>query len=260
MGALEPRWGGDYETMQAFAEQLRPLVARRPLLQNTVWAPQAEYGFTVLRNDQLPEAVAALTPVADGSTRVEAMEDLAGAMLAGSHDDWRGLVLLLEASRFSEAATNANWNRGELMLRAAQRPDLAIRYLEFAVAGDPDDGQFHLYLGRAYAQVRNYPLAEAQLQLALRDAKQRPQAMNTQVEVMMHRGQWSDALAADEALTRAYPDFGPGWYSKFRILSRQHDAGAEPALRQFLKTVDRRAPAWRALAERYESLLAAGGR
>ena len=207
MDALQPRWGGSYEAMLAFAAQLEPLVAKRPLLAVRTGAAYADRADRLLANQEYTAEARDLLDIAIRKGSLEdPMQDAAKlywfAEDARLQDRWKSLAYNLQAARFSE---RNEWTHRMIAWGLLQdAPDVSVRHVEIALKQEPASAVLHYIAGAAYnnvgkpAQAQPHYLKAADDQT---DTQHRQASLRELVSMwMFHAG-----LSPKDGSTRAKP-------------------------------------------------------
>lgn len=222
MYSLTPRWGGSYEQMLAYAEELRGYLPGRPQLAINMAAPYVDRGNRLEAADQYtPETMAVLdTAVGIGSNEgalsaaAEAALNLPGDM----DDDNKALAYLLQLSRFAEP--NVPSQRQIALALVQSEPEWSLRYALPAIAREPDNGLGHYLAGAGFYNSRRYEEADREYGLAIKDDDQRQAALREVAQMWLWRGNTDDAAVRKiniknakpyiDRLVREYPEDGRG--------------------------------------------------
>jgi tetratricopeptide (TPR) repeat protein len=231
MMALEPRWGGSYEAMTAYAQRLSKDVARRPLLATTVSMKDVDLSDVMYDHERYSDSLQILLPAALQSTNPEIFQDLARAMqqVDRSKYIWEAPMYLLEASRFIPQPDDwVIYSFGE------RQPAIDIEWsatlLERYSALNPDDAQLHFMLGYDYMFLRKPDDASKQLLISANDPKFRQSSLLALIGIEAQRGRTDQAGAYFDTLNSEFPAFAQQMgFKDPRIKNRTDSAhGAEP--------------------------------
>ncbi|MFT4178523.1 MAG: hypothetical protein QM612_03545 [Thermomonas sp.] len=219
MTSLQPRWGGSYEAMLAYAESLRPLLPARPILARQMAAPYGDRGNRLYAEDEFTiEAVEILDIAARIGSNEDYLEDAAKvARIAdkdakGVHDPWKGLAYAMQAARFGEREEWTHRIISWAMVREA--PDIAVRNVEIALRKDPDSTWLHYLAGGAYYNSKRPEQAEPHYLKAVEDSEQRQASLRELVTMWMYDAGLTPKEGSIKAkpyldrLIREYPDDG----------------------------------------------------
>lgn len=259
MASLEPRWGGSYALMQAFADELAPFAVRRPLLALSIAAPAVDVADVLRDDDRYTEAIEVLRPVALRTTSPGAQEDLADSMLQVGGDPWMTLVHLLEAARFRQGRPYIVRTLGRSLLWHAEDPAWALRYLEQANRLDPDDAYVHYLMASAYRWLGRVADAERHYRVAVEDDEVenlRRDSLHELIATLGESEQFEEALVEVEILNREFPEFAIGWRDRFLVLGPMGMDGGLEAAEKYVELADRRDPAVREEVEQLEREIA----
>ena len=255
MRAISPRWGGSYEEMLAYANQLSTYLDRRPQLAVHVGAPYADRGDRLIAADQYTRQAAEMLEVAiKAGSDEDALRDAANVAInskEGDPDRWKGLAYLLQEERFRE--TNA-WGKRMIAWELVQpEPEWSLRFSQRAVDLDADNGLGHYLLAAGYYNTKQYEQADRHYRIALEDRSQRPAALRELSTMWLFDSGLKGKAAADKArpfidrLNKEYPDDGAGWIMQLNLRIATHDPIDDELLKTVLKTADRENP-WQANA------------
>ena len=248
MQSLEPRWGGSWEAMQAYAGQLASHVERRPLLANQISEPYVDFMSIIDReNRYTPDGIAMLELAVQTSGLEEGLQALADAIMSpadGTPDVHRGVAMLLQYSRFQPASAWAERMIGRYFVR--RDPAWAKAALERAVAEDPENAQGRYLLGAANYNTGDFSEAEPHYLAAAENADYRADALGELAEMWLFSSELKPAEAAVrvrpfvERLLTAYPKDPDGRYMRIAMKAAGPDGKLDVALiRDFLDVVDR---------------------
>ena len=267
MRTLKPRWGGSYEEMLAYANQLSAYLPGRPHLAIHVAAPFADRGDRLIADDQYTEEAMQVLDiaVAIGSDE-DALHDaasVAGALTDGKPDGWKRLAYLLQESRFREI--NA-WGARDIAWRLVRNePEWSLRYALRALALEPDSAYGHYLAGAGYYNTRRHEDADREYRIAIEDGEQRQASLREVAEMWLWNGdlQKPEARKANasrakpyiDRLIREYPDDGRGAIMAFWAGVFENPRVDEPVLRAALKKVDRSDPWQKFRAEHMDQML-----
>ncbi len=255
MASLEPRWGGSYALMQAFADEQAPFVSRRPLLALSIVAPAIDAANVLMDSDQYAQAIEVLRPVALRATAPDAQEDLADSMLQIGQGSWMTLVHLLEAARFRQGRPYIVRTLGRSLLWHARDPAWALRYLKQANRLDPDDAYVHYLMASSYRRLGRIADAERHYRIAIEDDEVenlRRDSLHELVTTLGEGQQYEKALVEVEILNREFPEFALGWRDRFLVLGPMGMEGGLEAAEKYVELADRSDPAVREDVEQLE--------
>ncbi|MDY6949652.1 MAG: hypothetical protein SXG53_28580, partial [Pseudomonadota bacterium] len=251
MQSLEPRWGGSWEAMQAYAGQLAHHVERRPLLANQMSEPYTDFMSIIDKeNRYTPEGIAMLELAVQTSGLEEGLHAAADAIMnpsVGEPDISRGIAMLLQHSRFQPVNAWAERAIGRYLLE--RDPAWAKAALERAVAEDPDNARGRYYLGAANYETGDFAAAEPHYLAAAESADYRAEALVELAEMWLFSAGLDPAEGAAKAqpyverLLTAYPRDADGRYLRVAIKAAGPDGKLDVALiHDFLEVVDRNKP------------------
>lgn len=264
MRALEPKWGGSYEAMLAYASVLEPEVAASPLIANQLAAPYVVVIDSAHRAEQYTaEAASAIDDVLAISSNEEMLSLAAAANFKrsdGSAIDYtKAVVYLLQRQRFN---TLSPWQARKLswyFLR--QEPEWALALMTDAVERDPDSGHGHYYLGAASYNTRRFEQAERHYLVASADPDVAQAALRELV------GMWllDAGLSPEESVRKAGPHLDelllryPG-DSRARMFDIVRDSMlggvvSEARMEAYLAIADRDDPVQRKMIEAFSKAL-----
>lgn len=229
MESLQPRWGGSYESMLAYASSLEPMLAKRPLLANYLGAPYADRADRLRAEDGSFNDAAELLEIAirKGSLE-EPLEDTARlewkAKGEGAHHhQWKTLAYLMQATRFSQR--DAWVHRTIASGFTHQAPELGLRHVRIAIEQEPGNGQSHYIAGGLYYNARQPDQAEQEYRKAVEDPAQRQASLRELVSMWMFNSGLAPIAGNLRAkpyldrLIREFPDDGRA--RMYRLLSEQ---------------------------------------
>jgi tetratricopeptide (TPR) repeat protein len=267
MRALEPRWGGSYEQMLAYANELKEYVSRRPLLAVHIADPFADKGDRLVAADQYAKSTLDVldAAVAIGSNE-DALRDAADVAINVTDvgpEYWKGIGYLLQESRFRES--NAWGDRQIAWALVHKDPAWGLRYALLAIALDPDNARGHYLVGTGYANTGRHLDADHEYSIAIKDPERRHASLREAGEMWLLSGFSKDAPARKAGALRAkpyidelreeYPDDGRGRIMQFLEKMAVDGFVEEADIRATLKQVDRSDP-WQAdKAKGLESML-----
>lgn len=267
MIALQPRWGGSYERMLWYANDLVAHQKSRPLLALNIEAPFADRANLLLADDQYTQATldGLELAIAIGSDE-DVLHDAANAALNTTDvkpDSWKAVAYLLQESRFRNGNAWADRNIAWMLVRPD--PEWSLRYSLKAVELEPDDAWGHYLLGAGYNNVGRNVDADREYAIAIKDPRQRQASLREVAEMWLFTGFPGDASTRSAGATRAkpyidrlmteYPTDGRAWVMKFFEQLAEQNRVEESAIRATLKKVDR-SDAWQARqADRLQGML-----
>lgn len=267
---LEPRWGGSYERMAQYILQLTPQLGRRPVIAiyfAQPWRDKVDMlpGDGTYGSDAYGSVAAGLLDqaVAAGSLN-DALTDAADVALNpkdGSPDNWRGLALLLQLSRFRFGKNDA-WSAemiGRRLLR--EEPEWALSYLVPASKAGDHKPYMEYLLGAAYYNAHQFEAADVHYRNAIRDPNQRQASLEELSDMWLHAAGLPREQAAakakplvDELLTY-YPRDGRGWVYRFECEAAQRQSIRVKDMKDFLALADPADPVQRGTIKSFDEAL-----
>ncbi|QNP40910.1 tetratricopeptide repeat protein [Lysobacter solisilvae (ex Woo and Kim 2020)] len=268
MRSLEPRWGGSYEAMLAYAYELPALYPRRPQIAMYQAAPFGDRGNRLVLDDVYTQETADVLDiaVATGSTEAHLHDaaNLAYSRTDAPKDQWKGLAYLLQEARFNKGGAWADRRIGWNLLRT--EPEWALPYLVRAEATEPDSAWGQYLLGAAYYNSGRYEEAERHYLKALGDQKQRQASLRELTTMWLYDAGLAHKQAAAKAapyidrLRAEYPQDGRGFMYRMDQLAMAGGGRLDPEqMKQFLKLADRADPAQKRYAEEIEAAFRKAG-
>lgn len=267
MRALQPRWGGSYEQMLAYANRLSRHVPGRPHLAMHVGAPFADRGDRLVADKQLTRETLDILEIAiaKGSSE-EALSDAANVALNltdGKPDRIKGLAYLLQQSRFQE--TDAWGARQIAWILVGPEPQWSLKYALHALELEPGNAFGHYLVGAGFNNVGRLEEAERAYRVAMEDPWHRQASLREVASMWLYHGGEDERERAVKAgpyidrLLREYPDDGRGW-----IMRLDRDGMMEMRidledLREVLGKVNRDDPWQGAHAEKLEKAIEQAG-
>ncbi|MBD7986890.1 DUF4034 domain-containing protein [Luteimonas sp. Sa2BVA3] len=269
MEALEPKWGGSYEAMLAYAKVLEPEVTASPLIANQLSAPFVVAIDAMHRRDEFTaEAAQSIDGILAMSSN-EAMLGLAATANFRRSDgtdveDDKAAALLLQAQRFKPLTAFQGRRLGQYLVQ--REPEWALRVLAAALALEPDSAWGHYHLGGANYNSRRFEEAEKHYLLAARDPDRAGPALVELVGMwMLHAG-----LAPDDAVRRAGPHLdellrrhpGHARAQLFALMRDSHLYGQvdRSRLEEWLLIADAADPVQKAMIDNFRAALEADPR
>lgn len=252
--SMRPRWGGSYEQMLAYSQELARHMDRRPEFATYLARPYGDRGSILLKagqydqatNDVLSFAVKtgsdedSLLPASDAARRIEKDEDKAA-------------IYLSQASRFKSLNPDAAVILAWYLVR--MEPEISVRYALMALKEAPDDALAHYVAGAGYYNSRMYDAADEHYRIAIEDGEQRHASLREVADMWLSSGVSKDETVRKAGAIRAkpyinrlqseYPDDGRGAIMAFWSDVFVNKIIREPAIRNVLKKVDRSDP-WQA--------------
>ncbi|MFT3898110.1 MAG: hypothetical protein QM719_10530 [Thermomonas sp.] len=246
MNALEPRWGGSYEQMLSYANELKQYVPGRPQLAMYIEKPFSDRGDVLVDDDEYTKATLDVlqAAVAIGGDE-DAFRDAADVAFHATDvekDRWKGVSYLLQETRFRD--TNAWGNRSIGWALVLTEPEWSLRYSLRSIELDPGNAKAHSIAGAGYSNMHLLPEAEQQYGIAMEDPNQRHYSLR-EVAQMWFFGDRPDHARMAKAkpyidrLLREYPDDGRGWILDLRRRMFINEPLDVAMIEATLKKVDR---------------------
>lgn len=267
---LEPRWGGSYERMARYISQLTPQLGWRPVIAIYFAKPYLDQvnmlpGDGAYGGDAYGSVAAGLLDkaVAAGSLN-DALYDAADVALNRKDappDNWRGLALLLQFSRFRFGKSDA-WAAemiGWRLLR--EEPEWALYYLVPASKAGDHSPHMEYLLGAAYYNAHLFEAADGHYRNAVQDPNQRQAALEELSDMWLHAAGLPRAQAAAKArpwvdkLLIFYPRDGRGWIYRFEYESALGQGIRVKDMKAFLALADSTDPVQRSTIESFNAVL-----
>lgn len=240
MAGLQPRWGGSYAEMEAFADKLRPKFASRPLLPLIESDIHYDMGRRLKEEDLYGQAGAALEAAIAISSNEEALSDaatVAATRPGEERDKGKALVYLLQFRRFQPGGYWEASTAGHLLVEADE-PQWAIGALRHALTLKPDSGYAHYWIAAAYYNSSQQELADQHYRKALQDSDHSLDAAQEGAEMWVQAHKPAKAEYFTDVLASRYPENAYGRYLRMwqKIMSTKRYDEAE--LRRFVKETD----------------------
>jgi TonB family protein len=238
MYSLRPRWGGSMPAMHAYAKELQPFVATRPLVALSLIEPALAQAKLLSERDLDKEVVAVLAPAALLAPFPELFEDLGLSMVEAGEDRWEALLRFLIAYRYDdESSVGVARARGSLMLDGND-PQWALKSLQRGVELKPESPYSNYLLGKTYFALKKYALAEPFLIKGLQDRGLKQQARYLLTYATLFSVQLEKADGHAEQMIKDYPADPRGWFLRASIMEAQdRDKDAATAYTSFLGMV-----------------------
>ncbi|MFP5374450.1 MAG: DUF4034 domain-containing protein [Gammaproteobacteria bacterium] len=267
MRALQPRWGGSYERMLAYANRLSRHVPGRPHLAMHVGAPFADRGDRLIADSQLTRETLDILEIAiaKGSSE-EALRDAANVALNlsdGKPDRIKGLAFLLQQSRFQE--TDAWGARQIAWLLVRPEPQWSLKYALHALELEPGNAFGHYLVAAGFNNVGRLEEAERAYRVAMEDPRHRQASLREVASMWLYHGDEDDTDRATKAgpyidlLVREYPDDGWGWIMRLDRDGMMEKRIEVQAVREVLGRLNRDDPWQAARAEELEKAIEQAG-
>jgi tetratricopeptide (TPR) repeat protein len=268
MVTLTPRWGGSYEAMLAYANELPALYGHRPQIAMYQGAPFGDRGDRLISDDQFTKETADVLDIATTTGSSEAhLHDAANVALFrtdAARDRLKAVGYLLQESRFKNGGAWADRNIGWVLLDVDE-PQWALKYLSRAVSEEPDNAWGQFLLGQAWHHSRRYEEGEAHYRLALNDERQTRAALRELSYMWLYHAGLPPRDAATRAkpyidrLLETYPDDGRGLLFRMDQMSMSGSRTIDQKqIMEFLKVADRTDPYQKGIAERIEAEMKPG--
>lgn len=255
MRALEPRWGGSYEQMLAYANGLSTYLDRRPQLAVYVGAPYADRGDRLIATDQYTSQTAEILEIAiKAGSDEDALRDAADVAMNrkdSAPERWKGAAYLLQEERFR--GSNAWGKRVIAWMLVKPEPEWSLRYSQQAVELDGKSGFGHYLLGAGYYNTRQYEQADKHYRIALEDESQRRVSLQELSTMWLFDSGLEGQAAASKAgpyinrLNKEYPDDGAGWIMQLNLHIAKRSQIDDELLKTIIRVADREDP-WQANA------------
>lgn len=268
MNSLQPRWGGSYEAMLAYANELATQSQRRPMVAMHQGAPYGDRGDRLIAEDQFTQETAEVLDfaVATGSNEGY-MHDAANVAIArkdGAADSIKGLAHLLQEARFNEGGAWADRAIGWNLLRSAE-PEWALRYLTRAEKAESGEAWVQYLLGAAFYRSKRFDQAQVHYLKAMEDEQHLQASLRELSAMWLYDAGLEPKQAAARArpfidrLRTEYPDDGRGLVYRIDQQARENAGHVDPeSLKHFLKVADRSDPMQKDFADRIEAFFRQG--
>lgn len=246
MVSIEPRWGGDYEQMLGYANELKHYLPRRPQLAIHVEAPFVDRGSVLVNADKYDRSTLDVleTAIAIGSDE-SAMRNAADVAFNATDfeaDRWKGLAYLLQETRFRD--TNAWGDRGIAWVLVQIEPEWSLRYALRAIELDPENGWGRYLAGAGFYNAHRYADADREYALAIKDPNQRQDSLREVAEMWLFadakdRTARAKAKPYIDQLLREYPEDGRGWILDLQRRMVTGEPFGVDTIKATLKKIDR---------------------
>jgi tetratricopeptide (TPR) repeat protein len=262
MITLQPRWGGGWEEMEALGTEIRPLLAKRPLLAVPLSYRQADIAATARSNQRPDEEVATAQAAIADSTNPYLLEDAAYGMYdMRTQEPWVALSYLVAASRYrpdpfidldadefeADAIASAAAVRGTLYESTPHDYEAANHDFAIWAKLQPNDAAAHFHYAENLNRLIRPVEAEREYLLAERFAQtenDKAQALDRLAAAQASWGKFDKAIASAQRVVADHPTYARGWvtlYTTFRD-SNAPVAQQRAALESYLRVVDRTDP------------------
>ena len=253
MQALQPRWGGTYEQMLAYSNQLTTYLDRRPQLSMYVGKPYSDRGDRLIADKQFTQETQEILDVALAvGTDEDALRDAANVSANRTDvapDHWRAVAYLLQETRFRETSA---WGARQIAWRLGRgEPEWSLRYSKQAVSSNPENSLGHYLLAGSYYKTRQFDLAEKQYLIALQDSDYRRASLLEVSRMWM----FDSRLGPKEAAAKArpyvdrwldeYPKDGAAWIMRLHVNINSDGFVDDQLIDTVLEMADRKDP-WQA--------------
>jgi tetratricopeptide (TPR) repeat protein len=263
MRALQPRWGGSYEQMLAYAKRISAHMPNRPHLAIHVGAPFADRGDRLIADGQLTRETLEILEIAiaKGSSE-EALSDAANVALNladGKPDRNKGLAYLLQKSRFQELDA---WGARQIAwLLVRTEPQWSLEYSLHALELEPDSAFGNYLVGAGFKNVGRLDEAERAYRVAMEDTRYRQASLREVASMWLYHGgedRKQRAIRAGPYIDRLldeYPDDGRGWIMRLQRDGTMDSGVGLDALREVVAKVNRDDPWQASQAEELEKVI-----
>jgi hypothetical protein len=253
MWTLQPRWGGSYEEMLVYSNQLLTYVDRRPQLAMYVGKPYADRGDRLIADNQFTQEAQDILDIALATgTDEDALRDAANVAANRTdveRDYWRAAAYLLQETRFRETSA---WGARQIAWRLVRsEPEWSLRYSSQAVTLDQENSFGHYLLAAGYNNAKQFDLAEKQYVVALQDSTYRRASLLEVSRMWM----FDSGLGPKEAVAKAgpyvdrwlgeYPNDGAAWIMRLHVKINSDGSVDDQLIDTVLKMADRKDP-WQA--------------
>lgn len=250
MRSISPRWGGAYERMLAYGNELSAYLEQRPQLAVYVGAAYADRGDRLIDADDFGSETAEVLDIAirKGSNE-DALSDAANVAFnpdEGEPQSWKGLAYLLQAVRFRPTDV---WGDGRIAQKLVWlEPQWSLKYSKLGASLDPQDGYVQHILGAGYHNIGWFDEAERHYLVAVEDGEYRQATLYVLSTMWLFDSGLEPKRRAAKAkpyiarLLREYPEYGAAWLLRMseQAIELGHIDG--DTARNFLKYADRDDP------------------
>lgn len=244
MMGLQPRWGGSHKAMGAYALQLEPLAAARPLVKLSTWMVAEDMAHVLNESERWDDAIR----VGRTSTRqvpnITAHYRLATSLkrhpTGGEANRWEALAAMMTAYRFDDEDAESLDSLGHGLYKAGDIGWARKVFLK-SHKRKPDGGYASYFVGVTYADEGRHAEAIPYLSRAMADPEHRVDAMRKLLLSLIE----DEQLARADEVARMYvardPDNAFVWWWNARLQTRLgQPVKAEAALANYLRVVDRK--------------------
>ncbi len=246
MQSLQPRWGGSYEAMLAFARELDAYIEKRPHLAIHTAAPFGDRGDMLLNEGVYTrETNDVLTMAISIGTSEDYLIDAARLALSpsdGSPDTWRAVSYLLQSQRFSSGTA---WSNGTIARYVGvSEPEWALPYAQRATEIEPSNGLWHFQFGSVLHRAGRLPQAIQEWSIAANDARYRQRSLSALAMAQLHTEDLpeKDRVAAAkphiDRLIAEYPNDGRGWLMRIQSHELLGKSADIEIIQRFLKVAN----------------------
>jgi tetratricopeptide (TPR) repeat protein len=257
MLSLEPRWGGSYEQMLAYSNEISGMVAQWPQLAVYMAKPFADRGNRLRAGGQYTkESLEVLEVSISIGSDEPSLHDAANVVLNltdGTRDDYKAVSYLLQEARF--AGINAWGMRNIAWTLVRLEPEWSLKYSLQAIQKEPENALAHYLAGAGYYNTKQYDDADREYNIAIENGEWRQSSLREVSEMWLWKGDTQDADVRKanairakpyiDRLVREYPDDGRGAIMAIRVSQFETDLIMLDPLREAMKKIDRSDP-WQA--------------
>ena len=271
MHSLTPRWGGSYEDMLAFANELSRHVAARPQLAIYLARPYGDRGDRLIVAEDYGKETQELLAIAvsmgsDEETLRTAAHSVSKSA-GDAHDRFRMMAYLLQEARFREPSA---WGMRSLAENLANgEPEWSLYYSLRALEIEPEHEYTRLLVAIGSRGAKRFSEAQKYYDLAIASPAFRQHALGDVALMWLSsvedRTDWgARTKAANRAkpyidrLVKEYPQDGRGWIllASQRIeIDRRIDGANVAVIREAVLKADRKDPWQEHWVKNYEGVL-----
>lgn len=268
MASLQPRWGGSYDAMLAYAQALQPFLLTRPNLAQIQAEPYGDRGDWLI--DQEKAMGVEASDILEVAVRTAAVEDhlhdaanVALNRTDGKQDTWKAVAYLMQQARFRDAGEWDNRMIAKVFVRSD--PALALRFALKAIAADPDAASAHYYLAASNYNTKRFEEAEKHYLHAAKDPDWAKSSLSELVQMWMFDAGLSPEAGARRArpfldrLLASYPDYGRAWFYRVPSDAALNGSADDKVVQTFLKYADKDDPQQAKAIKMFEAVKKAGG-
>ena len=253
MHALQPRWGGTYEQMLAYSNQLTTYLDRRPQLSMYVGKPYSDRGDRLIADEQFTKETQDILDIALAvGTDEDALRDAANVSANRTDvapDHWRAVAYLLQETRFRETSA---WGARQIAWRFVRgEPEWSLRYASQAVSLDPENSFGQYLLAASYNNTKQFDLAEKHYRIALQDSAFRRSSLLEVSRMWMFdsglgpKESAAKAMPYVDRLLTEYPKDGAAWIMRLHVKINFDGLVDDQLIDTVLEMADRKDP-WQA--------------